>query len=313
MQSIKKRLKTLLQSPAVQSSLEMSFLWAQRIIPQHALSRAIGFFAESQLEFIKTPLINWFIKTYQVNMDEAICANPSQYPNFNLFFTRALGADARPLCEQANSIACPADGAISQLGNIDQDNLFQAKGHTFNLKELLGSNDKDTLAQFQDGKFMTIYLSPKDYHRVHMPVTGQLKKMTYIPGKLFSVNSVTTRHQPKLFANNERMVAYFETESGPMAMIMVGAMIVAAIETVWHGKVAPSREGMKEWDYARMGQEFRINKGDEMGQFYLGSTVILLFGKDAMHWDSNLYPDRITVMGEQIGQTLPKAITQPSS
>lgn len=312
MPSLKKLLLSFLQQPAVQSALEICFLWVQRIVPQHLLSRAVGFFAESRLEFIKTPLINWFIRTYQVDMDEAICANVSQYPNFNLFFTRALGADARPLCEQTNSIASPADGAISQLGNIDQENLFQAKGHCFSLSDLLGSRDQDTLAQFKDGKFMTIYLSPKDYHRVHMPVSGQLRKMTYIPGKLFSVNSVTTRHQANLFANNERMVAYFETESGPMAMIMVGAMIVAAIETVWHGKVAPSREGMQEWDYARMGKNISLNKGDEMGQFYLGSTVILLFGKNAMQWDSNLYCDKVTRMGEQIGLSLPQEMAQGS-
>lgn len=309
---LQRQLKNLGQHPKVNLWLETCFLWVQRAAPQHLLSRTVGLFAESEIGFIKGPLIRWFINTYQVNMDEALCANVNQYPNFNRFFTRALGANARPLCDQANSLACPADGAISQFGNIDDDTLFQAKGHTFTLKDLLGSSDNDTLAQFRNGKFMTIYLSPKDYHRVHMPANGQLRKMTYIPGKLFSVNSVTTRHQPQLFANNERMVAYFDTDAGPMAMIMVGAMIVAAIETVWHGKVAPNREGMQEWDYQRMGQDIRLNKGDEMGQFCLGSTVILLFGKDAMYWDNRLYCDRPTQMGEQLGLSLPKQIAQQS-
>lgn len=284
---------------------EIIFLWLQKLTPQHGLSRAIGFFANSRLQFIKTPLIDWFISKYNVNMDEAVCPNGEKYANFNDFFTRPLRANCRPICNEKNAISSPADGVISQLGNICDDKIFQAKGHNFNLSQLLATAEDSVLKQFKNGKFMTIYLSPKDYHRVHMPLPARLQSMTYVPGKLFSVNEVTTRRQGNLFANNERMVAIFQTQAGPMAMIMVGAMIVAAIETVWHGQVAPSKSGIQHWDYQTIGKNIYLDQGQEMGRFKLGSTVILLFAKDTAQWLSSLDADSPLLMGQAIGQTLP--------
>ncbi len=200
-----------------------------------------------------------------------------QYANFNAFFTRPLQADARPIAEA--DIVCPADGAISQLGDIAGGRIFQAKGQDYSCVELLGG-DPERAAQFAGGKFATIYLSPRDYHRVHMPLAGRLQATTYIPGDLYSVNTVTAENVERLFARNERLVSYFETEAGPMAMVLVGAMVVAGIETVWGGQVAPPPKTPSAWITSSQPEAVELATGEEMGRFKLGSTVILLFPEE---------------------------------
>ena len=214
------------------------FIAFQYIIPQHLLSRIVGWLAECEWSVLKMWLINLFISQYNVNMSEALDENPASYKNFNSFFTRELKPDARPIVADDAVIVSPADGAISQLGDISYGRIFQAKGQSYTAVELLGGNS-ELASEFDDGAFATIYLSPKDYHRVHMPMTGTLRETIYIPGDLFSVNQTTAENVPRLFSRNERLVAVFDTAAGPMAMVLVGALIVAGIETVWGGQVAP--------------------------------------------------------------------------
>jgi phosphatidylserine decarboxylase len=235
-------------------------------------------------------------------MTEAQEPDYSRYANFNAFFTRPLKDGARPIASDA--IVCPADGAVSQMGEIAKGLLFQAKGRYFTTAELLGG-DEQRAVQFDEGQFATIYLSPKDYHRVHMPLAGRLTGTTYIPGKLFSVNGVTAENVDRLFARNERMVCYFDTELGPMAMVLVGAMVVAGIETVWAGQVAPPlRQQPVPVDYTNLPSRVELDKGAEMGRFKLGSTVILLFPKGAMQWQKNYVAGSPTRMGESLGDAL---------
>ncbi|MBL4865357.1 MAG: phosphatidylserine decarboxylase [Pseudomonadales bacterium] len=277
------------------------FIFAQYLTPQHALSRAAGFFAKTENPSIKHYLITTFANTYNVNMEEALEPDLKQYKNFNAFFTRQLKPNARPIDNAANSFASPADGAISQLGQINVQRIFQAKGHDYQVKDLLGGNE--SLSElFLNGSFATVYLSPKDYHRVHMPIDGTLKEMLYIPGDLFSVNTATSENVPNLFARNERVVCIFETEYGPMAIILVGAMIVAGIETVWAGEVAPAERKLAVTHYNQDDlQDIRLKKGEEMGRFKLGSTVILLFGENKVVWDSSLKEGAAVRMGESMG------------
>jgi phosphatidylserine decarboxylase len=276
------------------------FILLQYLIPQHLLSRFAGKVADCTTAWIKNPLIEWFIKKYNVDMSLALEEEPRNYANFNAFFTRALKAGVRPIDEEVNTIVSPADGAISQLGGIDGDRVFQAKGQSYDLHKLLGG-DKQHAELFANGKFATVYLSPRDYHRVHMPIDGELTAMTYVPGDLFSVNQVTAENVSELFARNERLIAYFDTPAGPMAMILVGAMIVAGIETVWAGQVAPPPRMITRTDYRIAKEHPRFKKGDEMGRFKLGSTVILLFTKDAMQWAETLEANSAVKMGEAMG------------
>lgn len=276
------------------------FAFAQHITPQKTLSRTIGRIAECKNTWVKNTFIRQFVKKYQVDMSEAINSDPTSYRNFNDFFTRAIHPELRPICNEANSIVCPADGAISQLGGIEHGTLLQAKGHTYSLTSLLGG-DAALSSQFLGGSFATVYLSPKDYHRVHMPLTGKLTKMIHIPGKLFSVNKVTAEQIPSVFARNERTVCLFDTEAGPMAVILVGAMIVASIETVWAGQVTPFNKNVVAWDYQEL-NDITIKKGEEMGRFKLGSTAIVLFGKDAIHWNESLAAETPTKMGMHFGK-----------
>ena len=280
--------------------MNILFIIFQYIVPQHILSRAVGWFAECEWPWIKNKFIQWFIGRYQVNMDEAAEPDPFNYKNFNAFFTRELTTQARPITDADNSIACPADGAISQLGDIKNGRIFQAKGQSYSLEELVGG-DKDMAKPFYGGKFATVYLSPKDYHRVHMPLTGKLKTMAYVPGDLFSVNTTTAENVPRLFSRNERAVCIFETEAGPMAVILVGAMIVAGIETVWAGQVAPIKREIRIQNYLAEQKPITLNKGEEMGRFKLGSTAIILFGPDAIAWRDNLQAGTPTLMGELFG------------
>ncbi|MDP5056750.1 MAG: archaetidylserine decarboxylase [Marinomonas hwangdonensis] len=280
------------------------FAFAQHITPQKTLSRAIGRIAECENRWVKNTFISQFVKKYQVDMSEAINSDPLSYRNFNDFFTRAIRPELRPICDQDDGIACPADGAISQLGNIEYGTLFQAKGHNYSLTDLLGG-DASLSNQFLGGSFATVYLSPKDYHRVHMPLTGRLTKMIHIPGKLFSVNKVTAEQIPNVFARNERTVCLFDTEAGPMAVILVGAMIVASIETVWAGQVTPFNKQVVTWDYGAL-NNIELKKGEEMGRFKLGSTAIILFGKDAINWEESLQAETPTKMGMHFGRIVGK-------
>ena len=270
----------------------------QYLVPQHLLSRAIGLLAESHWPPIKNGLIDFFLKRYGIDMSIAEQEDPHAFACFNDFFTRALKPGMRPIAEQG--IACPADGAISQLGPIRDDQIFQAKGHYYSLSQLLGG-DESMAAQFRNGHFATVYLSPKDYHRVHMPYTGTLKKMIHVPGKLFSVNTLTAQQVPGLFARNERVVCLFETDIGPMVVILVGAMIVASIETVWEGLVTPYKPTVKHFDYQTGREEIQLPKGAEMGRFKLGSTAIILFAEAKVEWGQALSEGLGVRMGEAMG------------
>lgn len=276
------------------------FIFMQYILPHHTLSRLIGRLAECQTPWFKNRLIAWFIKRYQVNMSEALLEDPSAYRHFNDFFTRSLKEDARPLDNSEKAVLSPADGAISQLGSIEHGRIFQAKGHSFSLLELLGG-DAERAAPFMGGSFSTVYLSPKDYHRVHMPLTGILREMVYIPGRLFSVNQTTAENVPELFARNERVACIFDTEQGPMAVVLVGAMIVASIETVWAGQVTPPLRNLHTYDYSQAArQPITLEKGAELGRFKLGSTAIVLFGPNHVAWDDALQETSAVQVGQRL-------------
>ncbi len=254
----------------------------QYVMPKHLISRLVGKLAAAEAGWLTTSLIKGFIKQYGINMSEAKFESPEHYKTFNAFFTRPLKDDARPLTQDDDILVHPVDGCISQLGPITDGRLIQAKGHDFSLETLLGGNSQDA-EPFQGGDFATIYLAPKDYHRIHMPVAGTLKKMIYVPGDLFSVNPLTAQNVPNLFARNERVVAIFDTEIGPLSMVLVGATIVASIETVWAGTVTPpAGKKVFSWDYDAEGPNaVKLAKGEEMGRFKLGSTVVMTWGKDA--------------------------------
>lgn len=282
--------------------MDTFFITLQYLLPQHLLSRLTGALADCKVVWLKDLLIKMFARQFDVNMDEAAEPELQNYPSFNAFFTRALHADARPIDPAQGLITCPADGVISQLGSIEQGRIFQAKGRQYSAAELLGDATRAT--PFMNGQFATIYLSPRDYHRVHMPIAGELTAQTYVPGKLFSVNQVTAESVPRLFARNERLVCYFDTAVGPMAMVLVGAMVVAGIETVWSGQVAPPTAEPKTINFKHAPGGVLLAKGEEMGRFKLGSTVILLFGEDAIEWLSDYRAHSPTRMGEAVAKAL---------
>lgn len=273
----------------------------QYCVPQHLLSRCVGLLAESRWPLIKNTFIDFFLNQYNIDMSIAAEPDPRAYACFNDFFTRALKEGVRPITQEG--IACPADGAISQLGKIEEDRIFQAKGHHYTLTQLLGG-DEAVAAPFVNGDFATVYLSPKDYHRVHMPFAGTLKEMIYVPGQLFSVNTVTAGQVPGLFARNERVVCLFETELGPMAVVLVGAMIVASVETVWAGLVTPPKRQLKRVDYQKQPEAMALDRGAEMGRFKLGSTAIVLFGPNKVQWNPSLKAGLTVSMGEQMASLL---------
>ncbi|ARU55891.1 MAG: archaetidylserine decarboxylase [Pseudomonadales bacterium] len=274
------------------------FVMGQHLAPQHGLSRAAGMLANSKVAAIKNPFINWFIKQYNVNMAEAEFPNAEDYADFNTFFTRALKPGVRPIDPSENTLVSPVDGTISQIGRVEKGKLFQAKGQDFSLIDLLGGS-MERAKPFVDGEFTTIYLSPKDYHRIHMPEAATLREMVHVPGRLFSVNPVTTEKVSALFARNERVVCIFDTAFGPMAMILVGAMIVASIETSWAGLVAPSRRRVKAVQYGE-DLNIRFARGDEMGRFKLGSTVVLVTPPKTTEWLDHLKAGSALRMGEPI-------------
>ena len=274
------------------------FMALQRIAPQHTLSKLAGRLAKVKTPWLKNFIIDKFIDQYNVNMDEAL-NDASSFEDFNAFFTRELKPGARPIDSDEKSIVSPADGVISQLGDIENDKLFQAKGHHYSLQDLL-ANDKNSTA-FRNGKFATVYLSPKDYHRVHMPITGRLISMTHVPGKLYSVNKTTAENLQGVFAKNERVICYFDSAIGVVCLILVGAMIVGSIDTVWAGEVAPANKHPKQFFY-RDAPAVELNKGDEVGRFKLGSTAIVLFPENVAEWNKGLTEDSPLKMGQAIGR-----------
>jgi len=277
------------------------FIIFQYLLPQHLLSRLVGKLAQSH--FLRKPLIRIFIKRYKVNMREARIQDIEKFENFNAFFTRELLPDARAISDSSGAIVCPADGAISQLGNIADGQLLQAKGRHYSCETLL-AGDTPMATLFNEGKFATIYLSPKDYHRVHMPIAGTLMKTIYVPGDLFSVNQTTADSVPDLFARNERLICLFETEIGPMAVILVGAMIVAGIDTVWAGEVCPKqgKREIQETDYAHHAPAVELSVAAELGRFRLGSTAIVLFSHGVMNFDPALEATSGVAMGQLLGR-----------
>lgn len=279
-------------------SLDKFKIAMQYAMPKHFISRMVGKLAAAKAGGLTTALIKLFIKQYKIDMSEAKYPDPAHYKTFNEFFTRPLKEGIRPLAEDSDIIAHPVDGAISQLGDVVDGQIIQAKGHDYSLQALLGGKEEDT-APFLGGKFATIYLAPKDYHRIHMPVDGTLSKMIYVPGDLFSVNPLTAQNVPNLFTRNERVVAIFETEIGPLAMVLVGATIVASIETIWAGTVTPpAGKDVFSWNYPTTGDNaITLKKGEEMGRFKLGSTVILAWGANQAEFLSDQHPETVTRMG----------------
>ena len=286
------------------SILKRLFVLLQYLLPHHLLSWLMHQLTRSERVWLKNLMIKQAVRLYRVNMDEAAEPRPENYRSFNHFFTRELAADARPVAESDTALTSPVDGTVSQYGEIKQGRIFQAKGHDYSLSELIGG-DTEVSALFEEGSFATIYLSPRDYHRIHMPLSGKLKQMIHVPGRLFSVNATTTEQVPRLFARNERVVSIFETEAGPVAVILVGAIFVASIDTVWAGAVAPGYRGVRRWNYAEPVGACSLKKGEEMGRFNMGSTVILLFGKERVTWDAGLSPGVTLCMGEQIASLSP--------
>lgn len=276
------------------------------LIPQHLLSRAMHRLTRMPAGRLKNAVIRRFIQRFAVDMGEAAEPEPEAYPTFNAFFTRGLRDGARPVCGDAAALASPVDGTVSQRGTIRQGRIFQAKGHDFGLLDLLGGNQGDA-APFDGGQFATLYLSPRDYHRIHVPAAATLRRMVYVPGRLFAVKPSTVRTVPALFARNERVVCLFDTEFGPMAMVLVGAIFVGSIETVWQGELTPARRReLCRWEYADEPLEFA--RGDEIGRFNMGSTVILLFGPDSIQWQAGLQPGSGLRMGQCIAERASGAV-----
>lgn len=268
------------------------------LLPHHALSRVVFFLARRRSR-LTLPAIRWFVRHFEVDLSEAAESDPARYPTFNAFFTRPLAAGARSITTQADALASPADGRISAFGRIDDGLLMQAKGRFYTLDQLL-VHDHTSIAHLRSGSFITIYLAPPDYHRLHMPLSGELRFQTHVPGRLFSVAPSVTRCVPALFARNERVIAGFDTDHGLMVLVLVGAINVAAIETVWHGLVTPPHgRRVQRIDYTGASQ-LRLERGEEMGRFNMGSTIIALFERP-VRWHSGLAPHARVRVGERLG------------
>ncbi len=270
----------------------------QYVLPKQALTALAGWAASLEGGKLTTEVIRRFVAHYGVAMEEAADPDITHYKTFNDFFTRALRPGARPITR--TDLICPVDGAISQFGRIERDQIFQAKGHRYSTTALVGG-DAELASQFDDGHFATIYLSPKDYHRIHMPCDGRLLRMIHVPGDLFSVNPTTARGVPGLFARNERVVCVFDGPQGPFVLALVGATIVGSMATVWHGVVNPPRVGkLREWTYAASpsNKPVQLKQGDEMGRFLLGSTVVMLFPKGPLRFNPSWAPELMVRLGE---------------
>ncbi len=271
----------------------------QYLMPGHLISRLTHRFTRIEQPAIKNPFTRWFAATFKIDMAEAANGDLTSYRHFNAFFTRELRPGLRPVCPQKNALACPVDGRVSQAGAIREGRVFQAKGHDYSLQTLLGG-EADLAAEFSQGHFTTIYLSPRDYHRIHMPCSGRLREMIHVPGRLFSVNPATTRVIPGLFARNERVVSIFDTEFGPMAMVKVGAVNVGSIETVWAGEVTPpAGSSVQRWQYSAE-QAITLAKGEEMGRFNMGSTVVLVMANPQWQWQAEFQPELAVKLGQCI-------------
>ncbi len=284
------------------SLLKTLFIAAQYGLPHHGLSRLLGRLTHCRIPVIKNTLIRGFSRLYSVNLDEAEQAEPAAYTCFNDFFTRALKSGSRPWPDDPVCLASPADGVVSQIGRCQAGQLIQAKGKSFEVTNLLGGSPERALP-FLNGHFATIYLSPRDYHRLHMPLDGTLREMILVPGRLFSVNQTTSERVDNLYARNERVVALFDTEIGPMALVLVGALFVASIETTWHGVVTPPQgQSVTVWHYPDNPPV--LQRGEELGRFNMGSTIIVLFGAEAMSWSTALTAGSALRLGETLGQRL---------
>ncbi|NKE67755.1 phosphatidylserine decarboxylase [Ramlibacter sp. RBP-2] len=272
----------------------------QYLLPKRVLTVLAGKFANLRGGALTHAVIRKFVAHYGVDMSEAADPSIESYATFNDFFTRALREGVRPIAD--SPFVCPVDAAISQFGPIERDQLFQAKGHSYSTRALVGG-DQALAHRFDHGHFATLYLAPRDYHRIHMPCDGRLVRMIYVPGDLFSVNPLTARHVPSLFARNERVVCVFETPFGPFVNVLVGATIVGSVATVWHGVVNPPRtRGIREWHYED--QDIVLAKGAEMGRFLLGSTVVMLFPKNVLTFVPDWAPTRPVRLGEPMATAL---------
>jgi len=281
----------------------------QYLLPQHILSRAMYHWARHRIAWLTRLQIRSWIWLFGVNMEEAVSPHPEDYPHFNAFFTRALREGARPLATSVDAAVCPVDGCISQVGTATEDRLLQAKGWDYSLMDLLGGSAARA-TPFYGGQFATLYLAPKDYHRIHLPLAGRLQEMVYLPGRLFSVSPRTVNGIPRLFARNERVVSVFETAAGPLALVLVGAIFVGSIETVWAGQITPPyRRYPHRWVY-RDGLFFE--KGEEIGRFNMGSTVILIWPPATIQWQSNLNSGSRVQMGQIIGRLKNISVEKPS-
>lgn len=283
--------------------------WAKSLplypLPHHAISRLVHWFTRIRAGWIRRPFTRWFVKNYGVEMEEALETDPLAYPHFNGFFTRALKPDARPMPEDPLMACSPADGAVSAMGPVHDDTILQAKGHGYSLTTLLGG-DASLAEPFRNGSFITVYLAPRDYHRVHMPLTGQLREVLHVPGRLFSVGRHTVRTVSGLFARNERVVCLFDTEHGPLAVILVGAINVASIETVWAGEVTPPRgRHIRRWRHED--NPVRLERGEELGRFNMGSTAIVLFPPGMAELDASLQADQAVKVRQAIARIQPAA------
>ena len=281
---------------------ERLFVALQHVLPQHGLSTLMHRLARVRWRPLKALLIRAFARLYRIDMTLAVEPDLSVYPHFNAFFTRALRPDARPLDPDPRAVLCPVDGTISQIGLIAAGRLIQAKGHDYGAGDLLGLTN-GAAHPFEGGVFATIYLAPSDYHRIHMPLAGSLAETTYVPGRLFSVNNSTAKLVPGLFARNERVICRFATEAGEMAMVLVGAIFVGGIETVWAGEITPPHAGraLQHWDHRNDADPVRLERGAEMGRFNLGSTVVLLFPPGKVQWEPRLVPGQQVRLGQRLG------------
>ncbi len=286
------------------SSADRMFAALQRILPTRWLSLQVYRLTQIRNETFKNLLIKLFLRGFTIDLSEAEYSAPEFYDSFNHFFTRALRPGARPLPSDPRAVASPVDGTISQFGEIREGQIFQAKGHTYSVVELLGG-DTETAEAFLNGRFCTIYLAPYNYHRIHMPLNGTLRGWSYVPGRLFSVNAATARAMPNLFARNERVNTLFNTDAGLVGLTMVGALFVGSMETIWAGQISPPHTRGEPSFYEPM-QPRKLQRGDEMGRFNMGSTIILLLPAGAVDWDASLQPGQAVRMGQSLGTWHPQ-------
>jgi phosphatidylserine decarboxylase len=275
--------------------------WLQGVLPQHTLARIVYALARSRTPWLKNVLIRAFVRAFHVDLSDAELTEPTAYPTFNAFFTRALAPGARALPVAPELLACPVDGAISQAGAIDGERLFQAKGQGYTLRALL-ADDVALAERFRDGSFATIYLAPHNYHRIHMPDAGTLRETIYVPGRLYSVNAGTARAVPSLFARNERVVCLFDTAAGPLALVLVGALIVGSMETVWQGEIRARPRRVTRWPCVE--PRLELARGAELGRFNVGSTVIVLYARARVQWDRAIRAGAPVRLGQLLGRRL---------